>query len=112
MSAITNFNPVQSVNSLLKPLGLTLSNKQQIINKLALATLAILAVTYGLEMVEGGSVWDISRSRTFAECQRMCEKIQVPDEGADCNRRCRNTLVELVAGCDRACQNRFSGYID
>lgn len=52
MLAITNFNPIQSINSLLQPLGLTLSNKQQIVNKIALAAFAVLTFSYAPQMAD------------------------------------------------------------
>ena len=97
MSAITNFNPVKSINSLLQPLGMTLSNKQQIINKLAFATFAILAINYGLTAVDAGSVIrDVNRSDDLEDClTNVCDHIG--DEAQDLRDRCY-----------RACQRRFS----
>ncbi|MGL4539730.1 MAG: hypothetical protein ACRCU0_01960 [Candidatus Rhabdochlamydia sp.] len=53
MLGAINFNPVQAVNSLLNPLGLTLSTKQQIISKIAFASLAMLAINNALQKVDG-----------------------------------------------------------
>ncbi|MGL5627250.1 MAG: hypothetical protein ACRDDW_07080 [Candidatus Rhabdochlamydia sp.] len=43
MLAAINFNPIKSINSLIQPLGLAVSSKQQIINKIALVTFALIA---------------------------------------------------------------------
>ena len=48
MSAITNFHPIKAINSLLQPLGLAVSNRQQIISKAALAALAMISLNYVL----------------------------------------------------------------
>lgn len=43
MLTATNFNPIKSINFLIQPLGLAISSKQQIINKIALVTFALIA---------------------------------------------------------------------
>lgn len=43
MFAAINSNPVKSINSLIQPLGFAVSSKQQIINKIALITFALIA---------------------------------------------------------------------
>lgn len=80
MSAITNFHPIKAINSLLQPFGLTLSNKQQIINKAALAALAILVVTCGLGMVEAQSstIRDAGRAQSSTDCYETCGYIRIP----------------------------------
>ncbi|MGL5263634.1 MAG: hypothetical protein ACRDAI_03530 [Candidatus Rhabdochlamydia sp.] len=55
MIGITNFNPIQSINSLIQPFGLKVSNKQQIINKVALASLAIISLSHLVPAVVGDS---------------------------------------------------------
>ncbi len=52
MSMITNFNPVQSINSFLKPFGLGVSSKQQIIAKRAMVAFA--ALTFNQMMMPNG----------------------------------------------------------
>ena len=53
MSEITNFNPIKSINSALLPWGLAISNKQQIITKIAVASIAALAINHVLPAVGG-----------------------------------------------------------
>lgn len=89
MPAITNFNPIHSINSLLQPLGLTLSNKQQVINKIALATLAVLAFSYGPQMVDACD--------TLACVQSRCpSSIQNTQASIDAYNRC---IDRCVARC-------------
>ncbi len=44
MLEITSFSPINGINFLLDPLGLTISNRQQVVNKLALALFVMLAI--------------------------------------------------------------------
>lgn len=93
MSAITNFSPIQSVNSLLKPLGLTISNKQQIITKVALA---MLVITCGLATVEG-KIWDLNETTFYRECKDICDMIKRQDPKAG----------DVLISCYTFCQNKF-----
>ena len=97
MSAITNSSPTQSVNSLLKPLGLTLSNKQQMIDKIKLiAPLAIIA-TCGATLVSAQQYSfsdDVSNSRSYQHCLRsVCEQLS----------------MSLYYPCVEACSLRLCG---
>jgi hypothetical protein len=65
MLEITSFNPINWVNFLLDPLGLTISNREQVINKLARALFVMLAINHAFSGIEGISDldWCIKRYR-------------------------------------------------
>ncbi|MGL5263737.1 MAG: hypothetical protein ACRDAI_04060 [Candidatus Rhabdochlamydia sp.] len=44
MLGITNFNPIGAINARLQPWGFSISTKQQMISKIAFASLAMLAI--------------------------------------------------------------------
>lgn len=52
MLTITHFNPIESINALIQPLGFVVSNKQQIIAKITLLALAVLTFTQALPLAE------------------------------------------------------------
>ncbi|MGL5627350.1 MAG: hypothetical protein ACRDDW_07590 [Candidatus Rhabdochlamydia sp.] len=85
MLGAINFNPVQAVNSLLNPLGLTLSTKQQIISKIAFASFAMLAINNVLQNInvnaddchcryETKCLWAIKK-----HCYQECERPETQD---------------------------------
>ncbi|MGL5626812.1 MAG: hypothetical protein ACRDDW_04780 [Candidatus Rhabdochlamydia sp.] len=74
MTAITNFK--QSINYLLQPLDLTLSNKQQIVNKIALTIFACSCMPQVVESI--------------SEMAKVCFSIEYPD-GTSMN-MCRNNI--------------------
>jgi hypothetical protein len=73
---MTSFNPIESINSLIEPLGLAISNKQQIINKIALAFFAMLAINHAFSTVEGNESFLLNRCinkcRWDHDCVRNC----------------------------------------
>ncbi|MGL4539506.1 MAG: hypothetical protein ACRCU0_00825 [Candidatus Rhabdochlamydia sp.] len=84
MIGITNFNPIQSINSLIQPFGLKVSNKQQIISKVAFASLAILSLSHLLPSVAG--------DRDYRDCvYNRCGGIN-----RDC---CESTYQRCLAYC-------------
>lgn len=89
MIGITNFNPIQSINSLIQPFGLKVSNKQQIINKVALATLAILSVSHLFSTVEG-----YTRQELLDDCLEGC-RVNIDRQ---C---CESTFRKCVRACFR-----------
>jgi len=83
MSTITGFNPIKSINSLIQPLGLAVSNKQQIINKIALASFAMLAFSYVPQAA------DALCSRSLVSCVNSCVDLYYKGSGRDqCFRQC------------------------
>ena len=111
MSTITNFHPIKAINSLLQPLGLTLSNKQQVINKVAFAALAMLVVTCGLATVEAQSstIRDANRAQSATECYSICGYINPPVCGysdREANAAClseKRALTALLTRCNAVC---------
>jgi hypothetical protein len=85
MLGITNLKPIESINSVLQPLGLKVSNKEQMISKLAWGALATLTICSMLSTVEGRSV---GRSQY-----------------------CRNEDSQIEA-CKAGCPQRVSGFYD
>ncbi|MGL4539602.1 MAG: hypothetical protein ACRCU0_01310 [Candidatus Rhabdochlamydia sp.] len=76
MLGITNFNPIKSINSLIQPLGLAVSSNQQIINKIALASVAMLAISFTLPIVEGGELNKcMVACRGMKSCINHCYKV-------------------------------------
>ncbi|MGL5263736.1 MAG: hypothetical protein ACRDAI_04055 [Candidatus Rhabdochlamydia sp.] len=71
MLGITNFNPIESINVRLRPLGFTISTRQQIINKVALASLAMLAMN---------SVLSMGNMQVEATCREICERVCLKHE--------------------------------
>lgn len=66
MSMITNFNPVQSINSFLKPFGLGVSSKQQIIAKTAMVAFAALTFNQMMMQTVNASI-GMLHARTIAK---------------------------------------------
>ncbi|MGL5263078.1 MAG: hypothetical protein ACRDAI_00640 [Candidatus Rhabdochlamydia sp.] len=96
MPAITNFNLFQSIQSLSKPFKLTIPNKQQIINKTALAALAILVITCGLATAEG-TIWDLNKTTSYRECTDTCDLIKSLDSKAG----------DVLVSCYTFCKDNF-----
>ncbi|MGL4540429.1 MAG: hypothetical protein ACRCU0_05585 [Candidatus Rhabdochlamydia sp.] len=90
MLGITNFNPIESINARLQPWGFSIATKQQIISKVALASLAMLAIhdvlSTGILQVEAG------------ECRNghWCEEVK-----PICRQVCDGTEPYWV--CNRPC---------
>ncbi|MGL5625889.1 MAG: hypothetical protein ACRDDW_00015 [Candidatus Rhabdochlamydia sp.] len=55
MLGITNFNPIQSINSFLRPLGLAISSKEQIIAKTTMAAFAALTLLQVTDVLGKGT---------------------------------------------------------
>lgn len=76
MLGITNLKPIESINSVLQPLGLKVSNKEQIISKLAWMTLATLTIYNLVSTVEAGSrrrpQYCQDEDRRLANCKSDC----------------------------------------
>ena len=103
MLTITNLHPIKAIHSLLQPLGLTLSNKQQVINKVAFAALAILVVACRLATVEAQdapAIEDAKKAKSLSECLAVCSRIMIGyrtrlplDLRNDCNQFCEKKWV-------------------
>jgi hypothetical protein len=80
-----------------EPLRLTISNKQQIINKTALIALAILVVSR-LVSVEGQDtksiIWDLNKTASYRECANTCDFIKSLDSKA------RDVLIDCYTFCN------------
>ena len=74
MSAITNFNPIQTINSFLKPLGLAVSSKQQVISKTTMIAFAALSL---LQVANAGGCIQICDAHG-QNCQRSCVQDEPP----------------------------------
>lgn len=61
MLTITNFDPIKSINSFIKPLGLAVLTKQQIIAKTTMVVLAIIALSEVMEFVQADRCEDSDR---------------------------------------------------
>ncbi|MGL4540427.1 MAG: hypothetical protein ACRCU0_05575 [Candidatus Rhabdochlamydia sp.] len=83
MLGITNFNPIESINAKLRPWGFTVSTKQQIISKVALASLAMLAMN---------SVLSTGNMQVEAACREICERVCLRHETYwECQHACPHT---------------------
>lgn len=100
MQAITNFSLIQFMNSLLNPLGFTISYERQIINKVALAAIAMLAVASELSMVEG-KTWSTRTAANFSECAEVCRRIGRNPNDKDAFGR------NLLDSCMDICRAKF-----
>ncbi|MGL5626716.1 MAG: hypothetical protein ACRDDW_04255 [Candidatus Rhabdochlamydia sp.] len=90
MSMITNFNPVQSINSFLKPFGLGVSSKQQIIAKTAMVAFA--ALTFNQMMMQ-----TVNASIANAACKDNCQ--------SDCTGR--PDLIQCINACYAKCDRDY-----
>lgn len=94
MLRTTNFNPIESINARLRPWGFTISTTQQMISKIAFASLAMLTIhdvlsTRNLQ-VEAGEC----RNRHWCEAaEPVCHQV--------CTKVCDETQVYWV--CNRPC---------
>lgn len=87
MSTITNFNPIQSINFFLRPFGLGISSKQQMIAKTAMVAFA--ALTFNQMMMQ-----TVNARMSNRECKDYhCPLIE-----------CSTSLDLLL--CFSACYNR------
>ncbi|MGL4540428.1 MAG: hypothetical protein ACRCU0_05580 [Candidatus Rhabdochlamydia sp.] len=72
MLGITNFNPIGAINARLQPWGFSISTKQQMISKIAFASLAMLAIhdvlSKGNMRVEAGEC----RNGMWCEPKQAC----------------------------------------
>lgn len=82
MLGITNFNPKETIHSVLNPFGLTISNKQPIINKLVFAAFAMLAINHALPAVTQG--------HTMNQCMVSCRGMK------NCIDRCREIYDQKI----------------
>lgn len=92
MLTITNFNPIQLIHSLPKSLGFSVN--QQTIKTLAIT---LLFITCELALAEETEP-DISQSRTFDVCLKICIGPTL------C---CGHAIMALSARCHQICRNRF-----
>ena len=68
MLRIANFNPIESINVRLKPWGFAISTKQQMISKIALASLAMLTINNAL------------LTQVEAACRQICTYEQICEQ--------------------------------
>ena len=77
MLRIASFNPIESINARLKPWGFAVSTKQQMVSKIAFASLSMLTIHEALRTVEGcrEGVWNNpgAQCHTYGESSIWCE---------------------------------------
>lgn len=86
---ITNLKPIKSINSVLQPLGLTVSNIEEMISELARGTLATLTIYIMFSTVEAQSQRCVNQDINIQNCKDDClERFSRRDILLNCLRGC------------------------
>ncbi len=104
MLEITEFKPVGSINSLLRLWGLAVSNKDQIIQKLVLASVAALTISSVLPITEG-----IYRNNRVASFDGSSVWRQLGIAVSSCKRNCVSSVWSIYRNCIHSCNSYYGG---
>ena len=99
-----NSNPVEFMNSLLRPWGLAVSNKDQIIQKIALVSVAALAISSALPTAEG-----LYRDNRVGSFEGSAVRRQLEIAVANCKRSCVSSVWSEYQSCIHSCNRYYGG---